>query len=73
MTDVDMVDAPPQSTSTSKKVTARSKASTASDRNADGKPRFEVKKVCYEIEPFVSKFNRIKVECSSPLGLGYRC
>ncbi|POS82954.1 E3 ubiquitin-protein ligase RBX1 [Erysiphe pulchra] len=43
MTDVNMVDAPPQ-TGASKKITSRSKASAANERVADSKPRFEVKK-----------------------------
>lgn len=44
MADVDMTDAPSGSTAPTKKLTSKSKAGAA-DGGADGKKRFEVKKV----------------------------
>jgi RING-box protein 1 len=45
MADVDMTDAPSGSTTPAKKAAGKAKAGAAAEGGADGKKRFEVKKV----------------------------
>ena len=76
MADVDMVDAPSGSAAPVKKATAKVKASAA-DSGADGKKRFEVKKV-RQLEHLAlalpsANTNKDIVECGRFMGLGYSC
>jgi len=74
MADVDMTDAPSGSTAPAKKAVGKTKAGTV--EGADGKKRFEVKKVRYsELVKFAARWdtNESSVECGRFVGLGYRC
>lgn len=46
MADVDMTDVPSGSTAIARKVAGKPKTGASADSGADGKKRFEVKKVC---------------------------
>lgn len=65
-----MTDAPSGSTAPMKKTAG--KAKTGAEGGADGKKRFEVKKVSYLECDFGAQANDSTVECSCSLGLGYR-
>ncbi len=71
MADVDMTDAPSGSTAPVKKTAGKAKA--GAEGGADGKKRFEVKKASHLRCDFGAQANTSTVECSSSLGLGYRC
>jgi len=74
MADIDMTDAPSGSTAPTKKAIGKTKVGTV--EGADGKKRFEVKKVRYlELVKSAARWdaNESSVECGCFVGLGYRC
>jgi hypothetical protein len=76
MADVDMTDAPSGSTAPAKEATSKPKTS-AGDGGADGKKRFEVKKVRRSTSSALCDLFHVLstriVECRCFVGLGYCC
>lgn len=76
MADVDMTDAPSASGSAPvKKATGKAKVGVT-ENGADGKKRFEVKKVKRSQQPckaYISPSNWLLVERGSFMGVGYCC
>jgi hypothetical protein len=73
MADVDMTDVPSGSSAPTKKAVGKAKAGGAAEGGADGKKRFEVKKVSKHL-PHVATTgtDSFTVERGRSLGLGYR-
>lgn len=73
MADVEMPDAGPSSAAKSKAPVAKGAKAGGADTNMEGKKRFEVKKVHFDIlGPQISRLHD-EVERGSPVGMGYCC